>query len=588
MLSLVLSGAALAVNRVEVKVTSEPIASGASCDKAGGFSLEFDTSTALLDGDQITIDTDFVNATNFTALCRDIDLVIAPGSGANITSQADGGNSTNAGWTNGSTPDELVDSPVVYSGTAPTDVEEGIIFHVVGNSGSQRITVDVVGIDTTTGADGRAVNAVAGSLIVGPGVNDKIIVRFLDQDVNFTTGGIFVDNNTTTDDTYDQPADLEDNTLCINVSSWSESTVKGNMDSRNDKYTFIPSNPQIAHVVSAAEYALYECAKANCGNLALGATSQAGSSCGAFDNEDPGAAGTAYMNSCATVDDHANNQFIIQKTNGTFDLVDYIVTATILVNGVEGDNGVYFTSDAILTDGASTSTAACAFTNASGSAIGAASYFQADGTTATPVAADTDCDIAGSARAVELTTLGHNLNLAANDDFLFINIPEMHYDLGEVEDGDQVSVRITLTKAPCGEVTTQTLCVGTFLEECPTSAGSETMIFPYFTSPAATDAWWDGVAITNESATAGTATVTLYEQDGDSATASIAVAARSMYVNTLTAMISGGVFTASSGNAGTIGDSRCFLSVSTDFAASGFAMIANTATGESMGYTSGN
>ncbi len=581
--TLFLAGNVLSADRVEVKVTSEPIGSGSSCDKAGGFSLEFDSTTTLLDGDQITIDVDYTNATNYVSLCRDIDIVIAPGADANLTSQEDGGGAAGIGFMDANIPAVGVDSPVVMSANLSAETQEGVIFHVYGNEGSQRITFDVVGIDTAAGAPA----ANTASITVAGGVNDTLTVRFLDQDVVFAQNGIYVDDTDPADNVYETAATLEDNTLCINVEEWSESTVKGNMDSFADKFTFIPSNPQIAHIVSAAAYVKYECDKNNCGYLGIGATSQAGSNCAAFDNEAPDAINSNY-DPCTTLDDHANNQLIIQKTNGVFELVNYIVDVKILVNGVEGDNGVYFTDDAIGTEGAATAAEACAFDNGDGAAIGAAIHYLADGTTATPVAADTDCTIAGSARSVQLTTAGHGLNLQANDDFIYINLPQFHYDLSEVEDGDVVSVEVTLTKAPCGEVTTVTHCIGTFVDNCPTSAGTDALTYPYFTKAATGgDAWWDGLAITNEGSTAGTATITMYENDGDTATATVNVGAHSIYVKTLGAMISDGTFVAASGNAGTLGDSTCHLVVTTTFPASGFAMIAREATGESMGYVVG-
>lgn len=113
--TLFLAGNVLSADRVEVKVTSEPIGSGSSCDKAGGFSLEFDSTTTLLDGDQITIDVDYTNATNYVSLCRDIDIVIAPGADANLTSQEDGGGAAGIGFMDANIPAVGVDSPVVMS-----------------------------------------------------------------------------------------------------------------------------------------------------------------------------------------------------------------------------------------------------------------------------------------------------------------------------------------------------------------------------------------------------------------------------------------------------------------------------------------
>ena len=65
---------ASATNRVEVKVTSAPIEYHVLCDKANGFTLEFDSGTTLEHLDIITIDLDFA-----VTLCRLVDLEISPG-----------------------------------------------------------------------------------------------------------------------------------------------------------------------------------------------------------------------------------------------------------------------------------------------------------------------------------------------------------------------------------------------------------------------------------------------------------------------------------------------------------------------------
>lgn len=602
--TLFLAGQTLAAERVEVKVTSEPIGEKAACDKAGGFSLEFDSGTVLEDGDQITIDVDYTNATNYVKLCKDINIVIAPGIDADLDEQDFGGSANFAGEgfravdDNNSLAVDVDETNIAVMGTnspvtsnVPVNLvttEGGVIFHVHGNANSQRITVDVVGIDVAN-SGATAGNA---TLTIGADPDDNLIVRFLDQDVAFgpyadeAEGEIYIDDilKADFDDIYDIEAKKEHNTLCINVENWNESTVKGNMDSAGDKFTFIPSNPQIAHIVAAAAYTQYDCKDQNCGYIELGRVEQAGGNCTWFDNE------TAEGYTCAN-NKHEKNNLIIEKTNGVFEQVPYLIDVKILVNGVAGDNGVYFdiANDELTTEGDKDSINLC---DVVGTTAPGTTYYLADGSTEAVVQPDDNdtCAVPTQERAVMLETASSNLGLGANDEALLIDLPRMIYDLSKVEAGDQVTVEVTIKKDPCGEVTTVTHCIGTFIDkdDCPAAAGETNLTYPYFTKAGTgSDAWWDGLAITNEDSNAGEATITMYENDGDVATAKVNVAAHSVFVKTLGAMISDGTFVANAGNAGTLGDSTCFLKVSTKFSASGFAMIAREATGESMGYVVG-
>lgn len=609
--TLFLAGQTLGANRVEVKVTSEPIGAGVICDKAGGFSLGFDSNTELRDGDQITIDVNYTNAAEYVSLCKSFDILIAPGVDADISTRLNGGGAVDADGTVGFIgPDHGVGAtnvgddssekgPVtsINNGAISTG-GDGVVFRVRGREGQQRITFDVIGIDTTDDGNGKGADPAASFLKVGPGANDNLIVRFLDQSINadFDVDGIFVD--TDGDFTYDADAEVDNNTLCINVSKWSQSTVKGNMDSALDKYTFLPSDPQIAHIVSAAAYTQYECKDQNCGYLMTGTTSQSGGdSCDPFDNEGPNGVnygdGVGYYtaSNCSTLEAHYNNFLVIKNSNGEFDhQITYTVEMKILVNGAEGDNGVYFADDTLVgAQGYTSAELNCNnFAKPNPVVGGTVEYLNAGSAVLADPPDGSGCTVDVADRAVALKAENVGLNLDDNDNNVHLDIPPMRYDLSKVSDGDEVSVEVTLSKYPCGAITTVTHCIGTIKTSCPAAAGSDSLTYPYFTKAATgADAWWDGLAITNEGSSAGTATITMYENDGDKATATVNVAAHSIYVKTLGAMISDGTFVASAGNAGTLGDSTCHLVVTTTFPASGFAMIAREATGESMGYVVG-
>lgn len=557
--SLVLYGSAFAADRVEVKVTSEPIQSRSTCDKVGGFSLEFDSATSLLSGDRITIDTDYVTPSNFTALCRSIDLLIAPdATGSSIV-----GNS-GLSWDATNVLISGAATPVYYDTTIPTATAGGVNFHVYGSAGTQRITFDVVGDTDATSA-----------LTVGPGLDDKLGVKFLDQSVNadFTDQpGIWINSVGDEFSIYETAATIADNTLCLNVESWDAATVNGNMDSTADKYTFIPSNPQIAHIVSAAQYAVVPCKGATCGDVSIGALAQTGDTCSSFTD----APASGY---CPTGDVHRANDLIISRTDGMFANDDYQVTMEILVNGVSGDNGVYFAGD-VGTAGATTNELAC---DAAITPVTTTAYL-ATGAVATESGA-TGCDVAADARAVKVVTDAGNLGLnGTTHDFLKLAVPTMVYDLDDVSDQDAVTVRVTLTRAPCGEIITTDHCVGSLVNSCSIISSGNSINFPYFTE-GNTDGFWDGIALNNTTSNAGTVTLTMYEADGDVATATVPIAAMSIYVNTLETMIANGDFTLVTSVDGTLGNAKSqIVASSTTLTIDGFAMMGNNATGLSMGY----
>lgn len=552
-------GFAMAANQANVNVTSEPIGQGATCAKAGGFSLEFDAGTTLTAGDQITIDLELG-----VTLCQGIDLLVAP------TASAAG-----SGWVDGNvaaTSSPLTAPNVATNGLTYTG--NGVVFWITGTNGQARITVDVLEADLNgDGTLGNDTGATTGSITVaGATADDKLILNFLDQETNtsFTTDGIWSNTN---DSDYAEAATLAQNTICIDVSAFGGTTVNASMDSKADKFTFIPSNPQIAHIVSASQYQFEGCKDQTVGTILMGGSvAQGADSCDAFDNE----TGASY---CTNT--HANNEMIIQSVNGAFPSVSYDVTLEIRVNGATGDNGVYWSNQAVQTQGYDTEDAAC--TGAGLANVGGTTtYTNGVGAGASPAAPSVDdCTIAASERAVTITITGDDLDLAATNDYLLFNLPAFNYDLDEIASGDVVSVYVTLTQAPCTVLFEGAFTVGTFIDECATTV-SNTLTYPYFGVPNPTqDAtkFWNAIVVTNLSTSDGTATMMLYEMDGDVATATATVGANSMTVQLLSTI----TWTQTSGS-GTIGDSRSYIIVTTDFNADGFAMIAKSGTGESMGY----
>jgi hypothetical protein len=361
------------------------------------------------------------------------------------------------------------------------------------------------------------------------------------------------------------------------------------MDSQLDKYTFSPSDPQIAHISPAASFALAYCQKSATGRIACGAKGvQAIDTCISFDYE----TATGYI-----AGTHLGTNRLIISSNNALPLTNYQIRLEILVNGLTGDNGVYWTNEAILADGFDDLLAAC------GAAVGAlpaagnqANYVYLNGANlptlpTAPVAAPGavgSCDIASTTRPVSVTTNETGLDLALTNDYLLINIPQMRYDLDEIAVDDVVSVRVTLIKAPCGTVFQGTLQIGTMCAAPVVPAlAVNTLVYPYFTAMA-NDNWWDGIVITNLTAVQGNFTALIYEQDGDVGSFTGTIDPNSLYQNTLQNALAGATLV-TAGSDGVLGNSLCYVLVCTDFTADGFGFMGSLSTNslmanESMGY----
>jgi hypothetical protein len=163
----------------------------------------------------------------------------------------------------------------------------------------------------------------------------------------------------------------------------------------------------------------------------------------------------------------------------------------------------------------------------------------------------------------------------------WVDIPALRVDSTITERGWKVFVKVTVQDAAdtasgglCSDcpkcehiVEIGTLCCDSLDETC-----SGKLVFPYFGK--SDGAWWNGMAVSNLGSTDGTASVTLYENDGDSFTGTVDVDAYSTAI----------VYLSELSGTGTIGDAQGFVVVNTDFNASGFAMMAKESNGVSMGY----
>jgi hypothetical protein len=574
-----MTAVAFAANTANISVTSEPIKEHAVCDKAGGFAITFDHETRFRQGDQITFDLPLN-----VYICRQINFRIGVGVGAAF----DASGFSSSTWAGGILP-TLGDpsSPLTGTGSV-TSTNGGVTFLVTGNVDTSRVTINIQGDTAAIDGTQDSLSTAATLQFFGETTTDVCELAFLDQAVYGATGpGIYKPAPAPADQTqYGTPVLLEDNTLCIDVEEYDNETVNASFDSKADKYTWIPSNPQIAHVVAGNALVSYTCEKRVCGRIEMpGAAQQGGGGvfCPVIDNEaGTGLLGSNYASSggyCSNT--HRNNKVIIRTNDGApWDNSNFSLTYTILVNGAAGDNGVYFVNNGFGAEGYDTPAAACA--NTSSASLPAATFYNANDAALVygdiPTSGETDCAIAQISRAVKMTIPASNLNLnGSTNDYLWLDLPWMHFDSTLFQPGDVLEVRVQVSKAPCGEVFDGVFCIGT--AGCESVATSYCLRYPYFGRTVG-GAYVSAVVVDNLGSTDGTVTFTMYEQDGDMFTSSaMAVGAYSMIVKEITDPSFGW-----SGGPGTVGDSKSFIKTNATVSTDGCALITNATTGESISY----
>jgi hypothetical protein len=270
------------------------------------------------------------------------------------------------------------------------------------------------------------------------------------------------------------------------------------------------------------------------------------------------------------------------------------VRMTILVNGLAGERGAYWSngaSAAVRFGKYATLKDACADTTVGMvNTFGAGKFYKSDLTTeVTTLTADTTCVVPAANQATVIVTnptAGYVITAADVLNKLsrwWIDIAPIRIDKNVLHNGETISVKIeTLnmnTGGICADCVSTCECIIDVAVVCCSTATSS-CLFPYFTSTTAATAeqpYWNGIAIVNTSATAGTATLTVKQKDGKSGSFTTpAIPAYSMYVAALenVAFVGTG-----------LGGLPVYIKVVGTFTGlDGFAMIANTATGESMGY----
>ncbi len=271
--------------------------------------------------------------------------------------------------------------------------------------------------------------------------------------------------------------------------------------------------------------------------------------------------------------------------------LDVGVKMTILVNGVAGDRGAYFSNTlgsapvTITVDTAATQAAACALlapgTGVTSGNFGGHTYYLSDSITPVAPAAlpsDPTCTVAAGSRAtiLESTIGGPGFIIPAlSGEWWWIDIPPMRIDPALAASGATVQVKVELV-----DNTGLTICGGCTLCECiidiakvccTSVAATTNLTFPYF---AANASFWRGMAIINPGTTDGTATLTLHDADGDTATATVSVPAGGMFVDSVDSITWTGAADV---------DGRSYITAECNYGgAEGFAMMGDGS--EAMGY----
>lgn len=559
-----------AANTAQINVTSEPITWKAECDKAGAISFSFDHNTTFVSGDIITADLPLN-----VSLCKDIDFIAGIARGGADPLPYDNTFVIPAIGTDDA-------GPITGDGTFAS-TGGGVVFWVRGEIGSQRVTITVLSDFDRNGVDEVDLVNLPSITFVATDPNDvnaKLVFNILDQKVYTSLSGLFTDRNRTAgpNGTYFIRTVASENTLCINVShaDFNNEYVKMSFDSKGDKYTWIPSDPQVAHVVPQKTVDLAACVKPECGYIPTPSAATQGSSlvCYPINNEAGNGIGVGAENYAGYADGycpstHRNNRMILQNVSGEpFDAGMYQIQLEILVDGKTGDQGAYFAGP-IGYASTSTLTAACEATSA---AVGTIYYNAADdsnvyqldaaGTVLSGLspASDMDCSIGVLNRITKVKTVETSFFNGTDQDFLFVDIPNIVWDASLFTEGENLTVRVKLLKAPCGIIATEELCIGT--RGCPTATDPNlcreyTRVYPFFGKEAD---YINVLGITNTTSASKTFAVTVYEKDGDMFSGSIEVGANQV-LGTILADLPSATLLAGSTGSGVLGDSQAYAVV---------------------------
>jgi hypothetical protein len=379
-------------------------------------------------------------------------------------------------------------------------------------------------------------------------------------------------------DTIVEAVPALDNTLCVNAETYAGSLVFVSFASLTDKFTFT-GDSQIAHTAAANVIALAACKGETEGEILI--SSLQGGLCNIDYELDTGYCTTdAFDSQVMTYGAVGGNKMLIEGASVFGDAGDmfqvYLYSDT---------PGVYFQANPAGIFGYTPAQDPCTIALGGGAALAPAWTSVNEGGTLNPgYAAGGACAIASANRIRELRSA--TFTGIHTIDTLEVDIPNMVFDTSIVGAGTEVDIRVAMRKYPCGEIFSGTRTIGTFVTTCTVAGGTTTLMFPFMPPLDGSIAgWWGGFLIVNWGTTAGTATLTFTEADGDSATlTSGTIAANGGMYNPGSGADILSAATPAAGNTGTFGDSNVSVRAMCAFPmGGGFAFTGNG--DEGTGYT---
>lgn len=589
--------AAMAAFQVEVKSNSEGVTGAASaCERAGNLTFVFDAGTIIKDGDFWTADLPLG-----VTLCKSFDFVVTGNSGTVPgTAAASGFNGTINATTSddGATLDRGIwavkDTTAADGVNGSITASSHMFFRITGTSGSNRITIRAYDSDDTAAANG-GVAAPAnsdGSSTFTVNAGTEFQIKLFDGFNGIFGATTYAYNDSNADGFYGDsaaPADNlqnsndSDNSYCISIdkNTYSGSTVNVSISSGgksgNNFLTFNPSNPEVAHIISATAIVLKAC-KADL----YGYVSLAGGQSAVCDYDYNTATNYCADQGSAIFKTKNGNQILIANTSGNFYNAgdQYRVKMTVSGNGAYFENAnmtvaAYKSSDVQPCDGGPGTTVSAAAN------IDTTKY-KTESNTAFNTFPKTDCTKPDDGDDLVSVSTKSFTNID-QDNLLAVSVPKIVYVPSMLKAGDQTTVTVTLERLPCGIIFTDSRIVAQYVDTCPQAAPTTSLYYPYAVALDGSQGWWFGMSIGNPSTAAGTATITVYEKDGDIGTYTTpSIAAGGLMVMSAADLLKN--LTPNAANTGTLGDTQCQIVVACSFAsAGGFAMQGNGI--DSTGYT---
>jgi len=559
-LALTMSMTAAAKDTVQVTLTSPAIVK-VGCERAGAVTFSFDANTQIQTGDWWYFD-----LPSGVTICKKLDYFIVRGATpedeTDYVTIADTAAKrvTLSGGILGVPPSFPVGSQAgpmavtdLGSGSAATTVTGGVmVFRVRASVGSQRVWVDVYGTTTSTVLTVGAATTFDLTILDGQAWENYILLN-TDSKVENTWGDVEED----TIDYVNENVPHVENTLCVNAEEYSGSLVFISFDSLESKFTFT-GDAQIAHVASDNPLSLAYCSdkvdRDETGDILIGGQN----SC-SFD----------YETTAGYCPDFTGNRIYLLGTTTFGDPDDrYDMSVTIETPGV------YFTSVPSLAGFTPEEDKDCANT---GTAVSPAwTYFNESGDEASGFP-DASCSVTSNDRVRETLTTGGAITSIDTYDALWIDLPTMVYDTSIIGEGTEVEITVAFDKYPCGNIFSESVVIGTFVEACPVGGGATTLLYPFLPPlDGSIPGWWGGFVIVNAGPDDGTATLTLIEEDGDVATLTTETILSGTQWNAGAPATLLGMVTPADTNAGTFGDANLSVQVVCDFSlGGGFEFVGN-------------